>query len=172
MLEALVRSITSLEAEVKVLSKIVRKNGKTIEAQMQIIEDVDFPAVLPVQTEEEMKILEDVLEDKVNRKLLVSKLARIGGARQNSVINSALDAVFGKKIQANITPCGQQGKKSLQATRVYPVLLEAIRCSEHCKTLTDSVIRQNMGIKLASAGHSFRKQMKAVEHDAAEESAE
>ena len=158
MVTKLVDKMSDISEEVKVLSKATRKiaRNETTTNQVAVAEAAELKTVIPVNDAEEMEQLENTLLDKTQKSLLVKKLAKIGGAKQNSVINAILDNVFSKRMQANYSVGGRSGKKCLISTRIYHVILEATRCSDKCRTMSDSEIRVALGTKLASSGQAVK----------------
>ena len=158
MVTKLVDKMSDISEEVKVLSKATRKiaRNETTTNQVAVAEAAELKTVIPVNDAEEMEQLEETLLDKTQKSLLTKKLAKIGGAKQNSVINAILDNVFSKRMQANYSVGGRSGKKCLISTRIYHVILEATRCSDKCRTMSDSEIRVALGTKLASSGQAVK----------------
>ena len=158
MVTKLVDKMSDISEEVKVLSKATRKiaRNETTTNQVAVAEAAELKTVIPVNDAEEMEQLEETLLDKTQKSLLTKKLAKIGGAKQNSVINAILDNVFSKRMHANYSVGGRSGKKCLISTRIYHVILEATRCSDKCRTMSDSEIRVALGTKLASSGQAVK----------------
>ena len=156
IVSALVSKMSDISEEVKILSKATRKIARNETTQVPVAEAAELTTVIPVNDDEEMEQLETTLLDKTQKSLLVLKLAKIGGAKPNSVINAILDNVFSKRMQANYSVGGRSGKKCLISTRVYHIILEATRCSDKCRTMSDSEIRVALGTKLASSGQAVK----------------
>ena len=122
-------------------------------------ENVKFK--LPVDNTDELSVIEAVLQDSEQRGILLRKCSKIGGNKVSSVINSILDAIFSKKMQATLSVCGKKGKVCLMDKTLYRIIVESARSSQICSHLTDKDIQQAIQVRLSSSGQFVKEKREA-----------
>ena len=116
---------------------------------------------VPVENTDELSAIEAVLEDVEQRGVLLRKCSKIGGNKVSSVVNSILDAVLSKKMQATVSVCGKKGKVCLMNKTLYRIIVESARSSPICSHLTDKDIQQAIQVRLSSSGQFVKEKREA-----------
>ena len=110
------KEILDCTEEVKRLNKYAKDN------ECPSLTDSSLPR-LPVKSMEEMRILEHVLENEEQRKLLVLRLSTIGGSQMRSVVNNMMNNTIDRAVAMEFSMHGKTNKYTFKNTNVYLCIL-------------------------------------------------
>lgn len=94
----------------------------------------------PLETQEDVEKLEDILQDKEKSKTLVRSLSTIGGENTKATVRRLLSHMIKNPLATKINWVGKGGKIAFSSLKLKEVLKETVRKNRLCPSATDAEI--------------------------------
>lgn len=106
----------------------------------EIDSEIQLDICFPLETQDDVEKLEDILQEREKSKSLVRSLSTIGGENTKTTVRRLLSHMIKNQLATKINWVGKGGKIAFSSLKLKEVLKETVRKNRLCPNATDAEI--------------------------------